>query len=31
MQLLQGVFQSMKTVSGNSSADDLTRVSSELV
>ena len=31
MQLLQGVSQSMKTVSGNSSADDLTRVSSELV
>ena len=31
MQLLQGVSQSMKTVSGNSSADDLARVSSELV
>ncbi len=31
MQLLQGVSQSMKGVSGDSSADDLTRVSSELV
>jgi hypothetical protein len=29
--LLQGIYQSMKSVSGSSSLDDLTRVSSELV
>ena len=31
MQLLQGVSQSMKGVSGDSSADELTRMSSALV
>ncbi len=31
MQLLQGIYQSMKSISGNSTLDDLTRVSSELV
>ena len=30
MQVLQGIFQSMKSVSGSSSLDELTRVSSEL-
>ena len=31
MQLLQGIYQSVKGISGNSSQDDLTRVSAELV
>jgi hypothetical protein len=31
MQVLQGISQSMKSVSGSGSIDDLTRVSSELV
>jgi hypothetical protein len=31
MQILQGISQSMKSVSGSSSLDDLTRVSSDLV
>ena len=31
MQVLQGIFQSMKSVSGSSSMDDFARVSSELV
>ena len=31
MQLLQGIYQSMKGISGDSSQDDLTRVSAGLV